>query len=42
MSQDILKNIEREYEQKRTLAEKNTEYLKNDIYEKNPKLAEIE
>lgn len=42
MNTDILKNIEREYEQKRTLAEKNTEYLKNETYEKNPKLAEID
>lgn len=42
MNPDILKNIEREYEQKRTLAEKNTEYLKNKIYEEHPKLAEID
>ena len=42
MNLDLLKNIEREYEQKRTLAEKNTEYLKNETYEKNPKLAEID
>lgn len=42
MNPDILRSIEREYEQKRTLAEKNTEYLKNEIYEKNPKLAEID
>lgn len=42
MNLDILKNIEREYEQKRILAEKNTEYLKNETYEKNPKLAEID
>lgn len=42
MNPDILKNLEREYEEKRTIAEKNTEYLKNELYEKNPKLAEID
>lgn len=42
MNPDILRTIEREYEQKRTIAEKNTEYLKNETYEKNPKLAEID
>lgn len=42
MNLDILKSIEREYEQKRSIAEKNTEYLKNETYEKNPKLAEID
>lgn len=42
LNPDILKNIEREYEQKRTLAEKTTEYLKNETYEKNPRLAEID
>lgn len=42
MNSDILKAIEREYEQKRTLAEKNTEYLKNSTYEKYPRLAEID
>ncbi len=42
MNPDILKSIEREYEQKRTIAERTTEYLKNETYEKNPKLAEID
>ena len=42
MNLEVLKNLEREYEFKRTLAEKNTEYLKNEIYEKNPILAEID
>ena len=42
MNTDLLRSIEREYEQKRTLAEKNTEYLKNETYEKIPKLAEID
>lgn len=42
MNLEILKSLEREYEFKRTLAEKNTEYLKNEIYEKNPVLAEID
>jgi len=42
MNIDLLRSIEREYEQKRTLAEKNTEYLKNETYEKIPKLAEID
>ena len=42
MNTDVLRAIEREYEQKRTLAEKNTEYLKNETYEKNPRLAEID
>ena len=42
MNIDLLRSIEREYEQKRTIAEKNTEYLKNETYEKIPKLAEID
>lgn len=42
MNTDILKSIEREYEQKRTLAEKDTEYLKNETYEKYPELAQID
>lgn len=42
MNLEVLKSLEREYEYKRTLAEKNTEYLKNEIYEKNPVLAEID
>lgn len=42
MNLDLLRSIEREYEQKRTLAEKNTEYLKNETYEKFPKLVEID
>ena len=42
MNPDILKSIEREYEQKRTIAERTTEYLKNETYEKYPKLAEID
>ncbi len=42
MNKDILKNIENEYLKKRTLAEKHTEYLKNKIYEENPRLAEID
>lgn len=42
MTIDVLRTIEREYEQKRMIAEKNTEYLKNETYEKNPKLAEID
>lgn len=42
MNLDILKSIEREYEQKRMLAEKTTEYLKNNTYEKYPRLAEID
>lgn len=42
MNLEVLKSLEREYEQKRTLAEKNTEYLKNEIYEKNPTLADID
>lgn len=42
MNTNILKTIEREYEQKRMLAEKTTEYLKNETYEKYPRLAEID
>ena len=42
MNKNIFKKIEREYEQKRMLAEKTTEYLKNETYEKYPRLAEID
>lgn len=38
----LLKTISREYEQKRMLAERNVEYLKQEVYEQQPRLIEIE
>jgi len=42
MNSDVLKTLSREYEHKKMIAEKNTEYLKNETYEQNPRLAEID
>lgn len=42
MNTEIIRTLEREYEQKKSIAERNTEYLKNELYESNPKLLEID
>ena len=42
MQENNLKNILKEYEQKRIIAQKNLELRKNSLFSKNPRLEEIE